>query len=69
MEDRSEIRLKVAMSIRDFNRSNTKTIQQPQSTKSDTPVFERQDGKKRKSIDGLSRCVNNTFNLEPIPLD
>jgi len=70
MEDKSEIRRKVAVSIRDFNSRNTKTIQQPQCTKSDTLVFERQDGKKRKrkSINGLSRCVNIISKFEPIPL-
>eukprot|EP00536_Pseudo-nitzschia_multiseries_P002429 jgi/Psemu1/251623/estExt_Genewise1Plus.C_320072 len=54
MTNRTEIRQKVAMSIRDFNRQ-AKAVENRQSYQSSTCVFEDQDGKnrKRKNIDDM----------------
>ena len=65
MTDRSEIRQKVAMSIRDFNRES-KAVEKRQSNKSSTLAFERQDGNKRKresleAFDELFSLCNTTF--------
>jgi len=46
--DRSEIRLKVAMSIRDFNR-HARAVQNSQSTKSSTNAFCNENKRKRKN--------------------
>lgn len=51
MTDRSEIRLKVAMSIRDFNRQS-RAIENRQSMKSSTDVFHAARNKKRKTESG-----------------
>lgn len=48
MTDRSEIRLKVAMSIRDFNR-HERAVQNSQSTKSSTNAFCNENKRKRKN--------------------
>ena len=65
--DRSEIRQKVAMSIRDFNRQ-TKAVQNYQSTKSSTDAFEHQDGNKRKRMDfeSIFSRRRTPFKIEPL---
>lgn len=61
MKDRSEIRLKVAMSIRDFNRQS-KATKNLQSTKSSTSVFQEEHIiKKRKK----NECETCDFPLLP----
>jgi hypothetical protein len=55
MTDRSEIRLKVAMSIRDFNR-HAKAVQNRQSTKSSTDVFQNENKRKRKNHEN-NACI------------
>lgn len=47
LEDRTEIRSKVAISFRDYNKQQ-RALANEQSTKSSTFAFERQDGKRRK---------------------
>eukprot|EP00532_Pseudo-nitzschia_australis_P008786 CAMPEP_0168171130 /NCGR_PEP_ID=MMETSP0139_2-20121125/4543_1 /TAXON_ID=44445 /ORGANISM="Pseudo-nitzschia australis, Strain 10249 10 AB" /LENGTH=511 /DNA_ID=CAMNT_0008088667 /DNA_START=26 /DNA_END=1558 /DNA_ORIENTATION=+ len=47
LENRTEIRSKVATSLRDYNKQQ-RAIANEQSTKSSTFAFERQDGKRRK---------------------
>ena len=47
LEDRAEIRSKVAISFRDYNKQRRADLNQ-QSFKSGTFAFERQDGKRRK---------------------
>lgn len=67
MTDRLDIRQKVAMSIRDFNRQS-KAVENHQSTKSSTSAFECQDGKKRKrkNIDGLLSPCTAMFRVKPL---
>jgi len=56
--DRAEIRLKVAMSIRDFNRQS-RAAENRQSTKSSTKAFQRDDERKRKRTnqDECNSCL------------
>ena len=73
MVDRSEVRQKVAMSMRDFNRKSN-AAENHQSNKSSTLAFERQDGnkRKRKNLEGIdelfSRCNTMFKQLEPLTL-
>ncbi len=65
MTDRSEIRLKVAMSIRDFNRQS-RAVQNCQSTRSSTVLFQPESEKKRKRKN-VESCDMQCLRQSPSP--